>query len=326
MKPERPKCLPVLDEAAANPPISADRLSAALTWMGDAPLVAGRAFSLVLGAARVTATVTAIHTRLDSDRCEQIPSESLGCNDLGSVELSLAQPLLCATYEENPAIGRFQLLDRSGGAILATGLVEKAISSRSNLRWQTLDVTPEIRAGLKSQRPAVLWFTGLPASGKSTIANLVERRLAALGRHTMLLDGDNVRHGLNRDLGFSEADRVENIRRVAEVARLLADAGLIVLCAFISPYRDDRALARRIVGAARYVEVFVDTPVAECRRRDPKGHYAKAAAGLISNFTGVDAPYEPPSAPEMQVQTLDIAADDAAAWIVRYLQELSSGQ
>jgi bifunctional enzyme CysN/CysC len=306
--------------ACAPLPLSADRLSASLIWMGEAPLVAGRAFTLALGAARVTGTVTAVHARLDIDTFEEVATETLGCHEIGRVEISLVQQLVCAPYRESRDLGGFLLLDRLGGTTLAAGLVEEAVSTRRNLRWQTLDVTPELRARLKGQKPVVLWFTGLPASGKSTIANLVERRLAALGRHTMLLDGDNVRHGLSRDLGFSEAERVENIRRVAEVANLFADAGLIVICAFISPYRNDRALARHVVGSGRFLEVFVDTPLDECRRRDPKGHYAKAAAGQLANFTGIDAPYEAPLAADLCLGTLEFEADALAEDVVADLR------
>ena len=302
-------------------PILADTISASVVWMVDAPLERGRAFTLALGTARVTGTVTAILGKLDIETLTDVPTTTLAVNEIGRIEISLAQPLVCEPYTTSRELGGFLLLDRLGGETMGAGMVSDAVSSRRNLKWQALDVTPAVRAELKAQKPVVLWFTGLPASGKSTIANLVERRLLALGRHTMLLDGDNVRHGLNRDLGFGEADRVENIRRVAEVSHLFLEAGLIVIAAFISPYRSDRDLARQVAGEGKFLEVFVDTPVEECRKRDPKGHYAKAAAGQIRNFTGVDAPYEPPLSPELHLHTLDDAADALAERIVDDLRQ-----
>jgi bifunctional enzyme CysN/CysC len=241
-------------------------------------------------------------------------------NELGRVRLSLSQPVVFEPYKTNRALGGFILIDRLSRNTVGAGLIESSERVVSDIHWHKLDVDKGTRAALKHQRPAVLWFTGLSGAGKSTIANLVEKRLLALGKHTMILDGDNVRHGLNRDLGFSEADRVENIRRVAEVARLFVDAGVIVLVSFISPYRAERMLARERVEEGEFVEVFVDTPIDECRRRDPKGLYAKADLGQIKNFTGIDAPYEAPEDPEIHIETLGMRPEELAEQVVRDLR------
>jgi len=307
--------------ATAPLPALADALEASVVWMQEAPLEVGRALTLMLGTSRVTCTVTAINDRLDLASLSRHPASQLQFNEVGSLHLTLMQPLICEPYAQCRTLGGFILVDRLSGDTLGAGMVAAATSTRGNLQWQKLDVTPLVRANLKGQLPAVLWFTGLPASGKSTIANLVERLLTARGQHTMLLDGDNVRHGLNRDLGFNEADRVENIRRIAEVSKLFVDAGIIVIVAFISPYQSDREMARQLVGPERFLEIFVDTPVAECRRRDPKGHYARADAGLLRQFTGVDAPYQAPTNPELHLRTLDHAPDALAAMVVDDLRQ-----
>ena len=274
----------------------------------------------MLASGAVTGTITAISARLDIETLEETPAQDLRLNEIGRVTISLTQPLVCEAYADSHALGGFILVDRLSGETVGAGLVVSALSRPRNLHWHRLDVDKSVRAALKAQKPAILWFTGLSASGKSTIANLVERRLAAQGRHTMILDGDNVRHGLNRDLGFTEADRVENIRRIAEVAKLFVEAGLIVLVSFISPYRAERGLARDTVAEGEFLEIFVDTPVDECRRRDPKGLYAKADAGQLRNFTGVDAPYEPPLAPELHLPTLEQSAEALAEQVVADLQ------
>ena len=231
-------------------------------------------------------------------------------NEVGVVNLSLAAAVPFEPYADNRDLGGFIVIDRLTNATVGVGMIDFALRRATNIAWQDLAVDRTARAALKGQRPVVVWFTGLSGSGKSTIANLVERKLHAAGRHTAMLDGDNVRHGLNRDLGFTEADRVENIRRVAEVAALMAEAGLIVLVSFISPYRAERQMARELLPAGEFIEVFVDTPIEECRRRDPKGLYAKVDAGLIKNFTGVDAPYEAPERPDIWLRT--IQTDEAA--------------
>ena len=309
------------DVLAASPlPKAADEVTAWIVWMIDTPLFRGRAYSVMLGTRVVTGTITALSARLDIGTLEEAPVQELRLNEIGRVTISLTQPLVCEPYADSHALGGFILVDRLSGDTVGAGMVIDAKSRPRNLHWQRLDVDKNVRAALKGQKPAILWFTGLSGSGKSTIANLVERRLVAMGRHTMVLDGDNVRHGLNRDLGFTEADRVENIRRIAEVSKLFVEAGLIVLVSFISPYRAERGLARDTVEAGEFLEIYVDTPVEECRRRDPKGLYAKADAGQLVNFTGVDAPYEPPTAPELHLPTLEQPADVLAEQIVGDLQ------
>ncbi len=291
--------------AVAPAPELAEQISARVVWMDDTPLFRGRAYLFMLGTRAVIGTVTEITSRVDVETLAEEPARELHLNEIGRVGISLSQPVACEPYAVSRELGGFILVDRLTRNTVGAGMVVEITSARSPIYWHHLDVDKAARAALKSQRPAVLWFTGLSGAGKSTIANLVEKRLLAQGRHTMTLDGDNVRHGLNRDLGFSEADRVENIRRVAEVAKLFVEAGLIVLISFISPYRAERMLAREAVDADEFLEIFVDTPVDECRRRDPKGLYAKADAGVIRNFTGVDAPYEQPLDPEIRLRTLE---------------------
>jgi bifunctional enzyme CysN/CysC len=244
----------------------------------------------------------------------------LALNEVGYCNISAAQPIAFDPYAENRDTGGFILIDRYTNATVAAGMVDFGLRRATNVHWQALDVNKLSRAGAKHQKPAVLWFTGLSGSGKSTIANLVERTLFAEGRHTYLLDGDNVRHGLNRDLGFTDADRVENIRRVAEAARLFVDAGLIVLVSFISPFRSERRMARDMLQAGEFVEIFVDTPIEVCMARDPKGLYLKATQGEIKNFTGIDSPYEDPTTAEIIVKTVASEPADLAAQIVDYLR------
>ncbi len=241
-------------------------------------------------------------------------------NDVAAVSLSLTAPVAVERFADNPDLGGFIVIDRLTNATVGVGMVETAVQASTNIVWHDLTVDKDARAALKGQRPVAIWFTGLSGAGKSTIANLVDRKLHALGRHTFILDGDNVRHGLNRDLGFSEADRVENIRRAAEAARLMVDAGLIVLVSFISPYRSDRDAARERFDRGEFLEVYVDTAIDECRRRDPKGLYRRADQGLIRNFTGVDAPYEAPESPEIHLRTEQAAAEDLADSIVEDLR------
>ncbi len=294
------------DVLAATPaPEIADLISARVVWMDDTPLFRGRAYLLMLGSSLLVGTVTEIVSRLDMDTLAEEPVRELHLNEIGTVTVSLSRPIVCERYTQSRDLGGFILIDRLTRATVGAGMIAEVLSGRSAIYWHHLDVDKSARAALNHQRPAVLWFTGLSGAGKSTIANLVEKRLHAEGRHTMILDGDNVRHGLNRDLGFSEADRVENIRRVAEVAKLFVEAGLVVLISFISPYRAERMLARDCVEEGEFLEIFVDTPVDECRRRDPKGLYQRADAGQIRNFTGVDAPYEEPLDPEIRLQTLE---------------------
>ena len=270
--------------------------------------------------ATVVGTVTDITNRLDVDTLLEVPVRELALNEIGRVTISLGQRVACERYAVSRELGGFILIDRLTRNTVGAGMVTDLRAGASNIQWQRLDVDKHVRAGLMGQKPVVLWFTGLSASGKSTIANLVEKALHAQGRHTMSLDGDNVRHALNRDLGFSEADRVENIRRVAEVSKLFVEAGLIVLVSFISPYRAERMLARDCVEEDEFLEIFVDTPVDECRRRDPKGLYRRADAGQIRNFTGVDAPYEEPVDPELRLATMSAAPEVLAEQVVEELR------
>ncbi len=306
--------------AAAPLPALAERLEARVVWMDDASLFRGRAYQLMLGTQSAVGTVTDITSRLDIETLEETPARELHMNEIGRVALSLSHPVACEPYGVSRELGGFILVDRLTRNTVGAGMVTALRGARENVYWHQLDVDKAARATLNGQKPSVLWFTGLSGAGKSTIANLVEKRLHAAGRHTMILDGDNVRHGLNRDLGFTEADRVENIRRVAEVAKLFVDAGLIVLVSFISPYRAERMLAREAVEAGEFLEIFVDTPVEECRRRDPKGLYRRADAGQLRNFTGVDAPYEAPDDPEIRLRTLELAPEALAEQVVLELQ------
>ncbi len=305
---------------AADAPVAvADQFAAHLVWLAEAPLLSGRSYLFKLGARTTTGSVTRLRHRIDVNTQEKLSADELKMNDLGVVQIGLTAPVAFAPYAESRDLGGFVVIDRLTNATVGVGMIDHALRRATNLTWQELDVDKAARARMKEQRPCVVWLTGLSGSGKSTITNLVEKKLAALGRHTYVLDGDNVRHGLNRDLGFTEADRVENIRRVSEAAALFVDAGLIVLVSFISPYRAEREMARERVGGEEFIEVFVDTPIAECRRRDPKGLYARADAGQIRNFTGIDAPYEPPLAPDLHLRTLDAAPEVQADRVIEAL-------
>jgi bifunctional enzyme CysN/CysC len=306
--------------AAAPPPALADQVTAWVVWMDETPLFRGRAYTVMLGARSVVGTVTDITNRLNVDTLLEVPVRELALNEIGRVTISLGQRVACERYAVSRELGGFILIDRLTRNTVGAGMVTELRAGASDIRWHRLDVHKEARAALNGQKPAVLWFTGLSGAGKSTIANLVEKHLHAHGCHTMSLDGDNVRHGLNRDLGFSEADRVENIRRIAEVSKLFVEAGLIVLVSFISPYRAERMLARDCVAEDEFLEIFVDTPVDECRRRDPKGLYRRADAGQIRNFTGVDAPYEAPLDPEIRLPTLSAPPEALAEQVVDELR------
>ena len=290
--------------------VTADQFQAHLVWLDTHPLIAGRTYFFKLGTALVSGSITRIRHRVDVNTRERLSATDLSVNDVAVVNISLQSRVPFTPFAESCTLGGFIVVDRQSNATAAAGMIDFALTRSANIAWQELSVNRQSRAVMKGQRPVVVWFTGLSGSGKSTIANLVERRLHAAGRHTYMLDGDNVRHGLNRDLGFTEADRVENIRRVAEVAALMADAGLIVLVSFISPYRAERQMARELLPEGDFIEVFVDTPIEECRRRDPKGLYAKVDAGLIRNFTGVDAPYEAPEKPELHLETSVLTLDE----------------
>jgi bifunctional enzyme CysN/CysC len=290
-----------LISAATAPAEVADQFQATLVWMHPQPLFPGRPYRLKINTQRVNATVSEIKYRINVNTLEHLAADQLGLNDIGVVNLSLDRPIAFAAYAENRDLGGFILIDRLAHHTLGAGLLHFALRRAHNIHRQALTIDKTARAALKTQRPCVIWFTGLSGSGKSTVANRVEQRLHALGAHTYLLDGDNVRHGLNRDLGFTEADRVENIRRIAEVSKLMVDAGLIVLTAFISPFRAERHMARALLDEGEFIEVFIDTPLDECERRDVKGLYAKARRGDLQNFTGIDSPYEPPEQPELRI-------------------------
>jgi bifunctional enzyme CysN/CysC len=304
----------------ARPTLS-DQFAAHLIWMDPEHLLPGRQYLLKSTTRTVPVQVTELKHRLDVDSLEHIAAKVLELNEVGFGNLSTAEPIAFDPYTENRDTGGFVLIDRFSNATVAAGMIEFALRRASNIHWQALDVDRAARARMKHQKPSVLWFTGLSGSGKSTIANLVEKRLFARGRHTYILDGDNVRHGLNRDLGFTDADRVENIRRVAETAKLMADAGLIVLVSFISPFRSERELARGLMGEGEFVEIFVDTPLAVAEARDPKGLYARARAGEIKNFTGIDAPYEAPASPDLHLHAEATAAEALAERVIEYLEE-----
>ncbi len=305
--------------AAAAPAEITDQFAAHLLWMDEAPLLPGRSYALRLATASVNASIGEIRHRVDVNTQAPLAARHLDMNDVGLCHLALDRPLACAPFEQDPALGAFILMDRQSNATVAAGRVEFALRRAANLHWQALDVDKTARAAQKAQRPRCLWFTGLSGAGKSTIANRIERQLHAAGRHTYLLDGDNIRHGLNRDLGFTAEDRVENIRRVAEVARLMVDAGLIVLVSFISPFRAERRMARERFAGGEFVEVFVDAPLALAEARDVKGLYAKARRGELPNFTGIDSPYEVPETPELHLDTARFDADTLAEQVLEYL-------
>jgi bifunctional enzyme CysN/CysC len=308
----------VLAAAAAPVPVTG-KFDVHLVWLAEAPLFPGRSYLFKLGTRSVSGSVTRILHRVDIDSFAPMPAGTLGMNEVALVSVALLAPVTVEPFRTNPVLGGFIVIDRLSNATVGVGMVETVSSGAANIVRHSLSVDRHALAALKGQKPTVLWFTGLSGSGKSTIANLVALRLHAMGRHSVIIDGDNLRHGLNRDLGFSEADRIENIRRAAETARLLADAGLIVIASFISPYRSDRAFARERMEPDEFLEVFVDTPLEECRRRDPKGLYQRADAGLIRNFTGVDAPYEAPPAAELHLVTTTATADTLAEQVVQAL-------
>ncbi len=310
----------VLARAEARPEV-ADQFQAQLIWMQDGQdLLPGRPYLLKCGAKTVTATVTELKHKIDINNFDHLAAKTLHLNEVAVVNLALSEPIAFDAYEDNHETGAFILIDRLTNQTVGAGMIQFALRRASNVHLQALDIDKRARAALKSQRPAVLWFTGLSGAGKSTIANLVEKKLHLAGHHTYILDGDNVRHGLNRDLGFTDVDRVENIRRVAEAAKLFVDAGLIVLVSFISPFRSERRLARELVEDGEFIEIHVDTPLELAESRDPKGLYKKARDGQIKNFTGIDSPYEEPENAELVLDTADHSAEELAEQVVRRLK------
>jgi bifunctional enzyme CysN/CysC len=305
--------------ASAAPPQVADQFESTIVWMDDEPMLPGRPYLLKLATRIVGASVTEPKYKVNVNTLEKLAAKRLELNEIGVCNISLDAPIAFDAYADNHDLGGFILIDRISNRTVGAGMLHFALRRSQNVHWQALDVDKAARAQQKGQTGRVVWFTGLSGSGKSTIANLVEKRLLANGRHTYILDGDNVRHGLNKDLGFTDADRVENIRRVAEVARLMVDAGLIVLVSFISPFRAERRMARELMGDGEFVEVFVDTPLAVAESRDVKGLYKKARAGQLKNFTGIDSPYEAPEHPEIRVDTTATSPEEAAELIAARL-------
>ena len=304
---------------ADQPPQVADQFEATLVWLNDEALIPGRAYWLKLATQTVSATVQPPKYAINVNTLEHVAAKTLDLNAIGVAEVTTDKPLVFEPYGENRTLGGFVLIDKLTNATVAAGMLHFSLRRAQNVHWQALDISREAHAALKNQKPAVLWFTGLSGAGKSTIANLVEKKLHRMNRHTFLLDGDNVRHGLNKDLGFTEADRIENIRRVGEVAKLMADAGLIVITAFISPFRAEREMVRAMLPEGEFVEVFIDTPLADAEARDVKGLYKKARSGQLKNFTGIDSPYEAPINPEIRVDTTALSPKEAAELIVARL-------
>jgi bifunctional enzyme CysN/CysC len=307
--------------AAEDPPLVANQFEATIVWMHDEPLLQGRSYLLKLATQTVTATVAPIKYRVNVNTLEHLAAKKLDLNDIGVCGLEVSSAIAFESYRDSRVLGGFILIDRLTNNTVGAGLLHFALRRSQNVHWQALDVNKVARARLSHQKPCILWFTGLSGAGKSTIANLVEKQLHADGRQTYLLDGDNVRHGLNKDLGFTDGDRVENIRRVAEVARLMVDAGLIVMVSFISPFRSERRMARGLVEAGEFIEVFVDTPLAEAEARDVKGLYKKARRGELKNFTGIDSPYEAPENPEIHLDTAQLTPEAAALRVIKHLRD-----
>ena len=308
--------------AADNPPELSDQFESTIVWMAEETLIPGRAYYLKLGTQMVSATVQSPKFTINVNNMEHMAAKTLELNAIGVAEILTDKPIVFEPYANNHVLGGYILIDKITNATVAAGMLHFSLRRAQNVHWQATDIGREAHAALKNQKPKILWFTGLSGSGKSTIANEVEKTLNLLNRHTFLLDGDNIRHGLNKDLGFTETDRIENIRRVGEVAKLMADAGLIVLTAFISPFRAERDMVRAMMPEGEFVEIFVDTPLEVAEARDVKGLYKKARAGQLKNFTGIDSPYEPPENPDIRVNTVEMSPAEAAEHIVRQLMPL----
>jgi bifunctional enzyme CysN/CysC len=308
--------------AADSPPQAADQFESTIVWMDDEALIPGRAYWLKLGTQMVSATVQEPKYTINVNTMEHLAAKTLELNAIGVAEVTADKQIVFEPYADSPGLGGFILIDKLTNRTVAAGMLNFSLRRAQNVHWQPTDIGREQHAAMKNQKPRVLWFTGLSGSGKSTIANEVEKSLALMNRHTFLLDGDNVRHGMNKDLGFTEADRIENIRRVGEMAKLMADAGLIVLTAFISPFRAEREMVRAMLPEGEFIEIFVDTPLAVAEARDVKGLYKKARAGELANFTGIDSPYEPPEHPEIRVNTVEMTPAEAAEHIIRRIMPL----
>ena len=305
--------------AADEPAEIADQFRATIIWMNEAEMLPGRRYILKTEGRSATATMARPRYRVNVNSYERQPADTLSLNDIATCNISLDRPIAFDPYQANRTTGSFILIDPDTNATAGAGMIEFALRRSQNIHWQAMDVDKSQRAGAKGQKACVLWFTGLSGSGKSTIANIVEKKLHAMGRHTMLLDGDNVRHGLNRDLGFTDADRVENIRRIGEVSKLMVEAGMITLVSFISPFASEREMARAMLEEGEFIEIYVDTPLEEAERRDVKGLYKKARAGELKNFTGIDSPYEAPANPEIRVNTVELSPEEAADRIIRHM-------
>ncbi len=305
--------------AADTPPEVADQFEGTIVWMDDEALHVGRSYWLKIGAQTVSATIQQPKYTVNVNTMEHLAAKTLELNAIGVAEIATDKPIVFEAYGDNRALGGFILIDKISNRTVGAGMLHFSLRRAQNVHWQAVDITRDMHANLKNQKPAVLWFTGLSDAGKSTIANLVEKKLFRMNRHTFLLDGDNVRHGLNKDLGFTEADRIENIRRVGEVAKLMADAGLIVITAFISPFRAEREMVRAMIPEGEFIEVFIDTPLSEAEARDVKGLYKKARSGALKNFTGIDSPYEAPDNPEIRIDTTKLTPEQAADLIVERL-------
>ena len=310
----------VLCEPTARPEVS-EQFSAHVLWMTDDEMLPGRQYLLKVGTTTVPANISELKHKVDVNTLEHLAAKTLQLNEVGYLNISTSRPIAFDPYVENRDTGGFIVIDRFTNATAGAGMIDFGLRRATNVHWQALTTNKRLRSAIKGQRPVVLWFTGLSGSGKSTIANVVEQRLCGLGRHTYMLDGDNVRHGLNRDLGFTDADRVENIRRVAEAARLFVDSGQIVLVSFISPFRSERRMARELLEPGEFVEIFVDTPIEVCMERDPKGLYEKARVGEIKNFTGIDSPYEPPELSDITLRTVERGPEHSAEEVIEFLRE-----
>ena len=308
--------------ASDSPPEVADQFESTIVWMDEEPLVVGRAYWMKLGTQMVSVTVAEPKYEINVNTMEHLAAKTLQLNSIGVSEITTDRQVVFDPYGENRALGGFILIDKISNRTVGAGMLHFSLRRAQNVHWQAVDITRDDHAAMKNQRPRVLWFTGLSGSGKSTIANEVEKKLAIMNRHTFLLDGDNVRHGLNKDLGFTESDRIENIRRIGEVAKLMTDAGLVVLTAFISPFRADRQLVRNMMGEGEFIEIHVDTPLEVAEQRDVKGLYKKARAGELKNFTGIDSPYEEPESPEIRVNTVAMSPEEAADYIIKQILPL----